>query len=134
MKISHTVRLAFLALCLLLVACGSDAVYGDQSVLIGDVYLDCCKECKIHGSCGPSEETGKEIVLLGTEPAFPGVSAIAFQGLEEGTQVEVLDTKVVAGIEQQTGKAVEIRFYAVQNQDGASAVWVPGFCVANQAP
>ena len=132
---SRIVRFALpLVVCLFISACGSGAVFGDQSVLSGDVYLDCNKECKIHGSCGLSEETGKEIVLLGAEPAFPGVSAVAFQGLEEGALVEVLNTIVVAGIEQQTGKDVQIRFYSVQNQDGESLGWIPGFCIATQAP
>ncbi len=127
------IYLMLFALSLLLAACGSDAVRGDQSVLVGEVYLDCNQECRIHGSCGPSEETGKQVVLLGVEePGFPGVSSVTFKGLNAGTAVEVMDTKVVAGVEQKSNQDVEIRFYAVT--EGDTFGWVPGFCILNQAP
>ena len=115
----------------LLVSCGSDAVYGDEAVLVGTVYVSCSKECKIHGSCGQSEVTGKEVILLGEEPAFPGASSINFQGLTAGNIVEIIDTKVVAGLDQQSNKEIEIRFYAVQDQDSETNGWAPGFCIAN---
>jgi len=115
-------------------SCGSDAVYGDEAVLTGGVYLDCSKECRDHGSCGSSEETGKTIILLGASPAFPGVSTVGFRGLTDGSAVEVVDTKVVAGIEQRSGKDVQIRFYKVVGGSDDAEGWVPGFCIANQAP
>lgn len=130
-RITHHVLTLFL---LLLVSCASNAVYGNEAVLVGDVYLVCSHNCKIHGSCGPSEETKKEVILLGVSPAFPGVSTVAFQGLTAGTMVEVTDTQVVAGIEQRSLEKVEIRFYAVKNKDSDTAGWAPGFCIANKAP
>lgn len=127
--------LLLLLLCLIMLAsCGSDLVHGDEAVLVGTVYLDCSKDCKNHGSCGSSEETGKKVILLGVQPAFPGVSTVAFEGLTAGTAVEVVDTKVVAGVEQRSQEEVEIRFYAVTTPDGDASGWVPGFCVANAAP
>jgi hypothetical protein len=125
----------FLVVCLLsFSSCGSDAVYGDEAVLTGGVYLDCSRECRDHGSCGASEETGKTIILLGASPAFAGVSAVDFQGLTDGSAVEVVDTKVVAGIEQRSRKDVQIRFYEVVGGSDDAGGWVPGFCIANQAP
>jgi len=115
----------------LLVACGSDAVHGDEAVLVGAVYLDCSEKCKEHGSCGSEKGTGREMVLLGALPAFPVVSAVAFEGMLDGAAVEVEDTRVVAGIEQNTGEEVQIRFYRVQDPAGAGGGWTPGFCIAD---
>ncbi len=115
-------------------SCGNDAVYGDEAVLTGGVHVDCSKDCRDHGSCGASEETGETIILLGESPAFPGVSTVSFQGLTDGSAVEVVDTKVVAGIEQRSGKDVQIRFYNVIGGSDDTGGWVPGFCIANQAP
>lgn len=131
MKRTSLVVFSFLMIAGLLAACGSNLVYGDQAVLVGTVTLDCSKNCRDYGSCGPSQETGKNVILLGVEPAFPGVSSVAFEGLVAGTQVEILDTQVVEGVEQRSNEQLQIRFYAVKEADGVTAGWVPGFCIAS---
>ncbi|MBN1317041.1 MAG: hypothetical protein JXA42_16285 [Anaerolineales bacterium] len=113
----------------LLISCESDRVYGDQVVLDGDVYLVCSKECKLHGSCGTMENS-KKVVLLGEEPAFLGVSDVTFVGVKDGSGVNIVETRVVSGVEQNTNQPVEIRFYSVEEGDGTSG-WVPGFCISS---
>ena len=116
----------------LLVACGNNVIRGDEAVLVGSVQLYCSQDCRDHGSCGASQETGQDVILLGVEPAFPGVSTVAFEGLVDGAEVEIMDTKVVEGVEQQSNRQVEIRFYAVAASEGPTAGWVPGFCIAGE--
>jgi len=123
---------AFLLLILVLpwlVACGPDKVYGDEVELEGEVVVDCGQDCRDHGSCGRVEETGQDVIMVGGEPAFPGVSSVEFRGLEEGSLVQVLSRRVVDGVEQRTGKEVQIRFYLVESESGRTIGWVPGFCV-----
>ncbi len=129
------ITVGLLALCLLLlVGCRSDVVYGDQVVLTGTGYLDCSLECMTRGSCVPAATPRQHVVYVGALPGFPGVSSVAFQELDEGTPVEVLDTELVAGIEQRDNRAINIRFYQVRTRDDTLTGWVPGFCIANQAP
>jgi hypothetical protein len=127
-----SVSLSWILLAVLLTSCGGKAVYGHEEVLIGQVHLNCGKECKVHGSCGVSQETKNEVVLLGAEPAFPVTGSVLFVGMEAGSAVDILDTIVVAGVEQRSKEAVEIRFYLVEDPGGESGGWVPGFCIASQ--
>lgn len=129
-RILHWLAWSFLLLLLVLISCNKEQVFGNQVVLSGDVFLVCGKECKIHGSCGSMASSKAEIVLLGEEPAFPGVSDVTFQGLEDGSGVQIVETRVVSGVEQNTNKPVEIRFYSVKDQ-GETFGWVPGFCVSS---
>lgn len=116
-----------------LVACGPDKVYGDETVLEGQVVVDCSKACQDHGSCGRAEESGRNVIMVGGQPAFPGVSAVEFRGLEDGALVQVLDNRVVDGIEQSSGNEVQIQFYLVESVSGRTIGWVPGFCVTASA-
>jgi hypothetical protein len=118
-------------LCLsLLVACGSDEVYGDEVLLTGSVFLDCNQKCQDYGSCGVAKDTGEEVLLLGAYPAFPHVSTVEFKGLMPRTQVEVQESEIVTGILQRTGEEVEIRFYLVLQPEAEVTGWIPGFCIA----
>jgi hypothetical protein len=114
-----------------LAACGSDAVFGDKAVLTGSVHVSCSKDCKDHGSCGTAEDTGEKVVFLGDQAAFPSASAAEFRGLVNGTAVEIVETKIVPGIVQDTWEEVEIRFYLVEQPLAELTGWVPGFCIAN---
>lgn len=114
-----------------LAACEADKVYGDETLLEGRGVVDCGQDCRDHGSCGRVEESGQDVIMVGGEPGFPGVSAAEFRGLEEGDLVQILESRVVDGIEQRSGKAVQIRFYLVESESGRTIGWLPGFCLTS---
>lgn len=127
-----------LLVCLLvtccLTNCGGDTVSGDQAALEGAVTLECSRECKTRGSCRPVAGSTDELISVGVSPAFPGVSAVVFESLSAGTEVEVLTTQLVTGIEQGSNQELEIRFYQVEDPSSGTAGWVPGFCLVSQTP
>lgn len=119
----------WLACLWLLVACAGDVVYGDETVLDGLVRLTCSESCLSRGACRPTGAMGQKTVYLGMTPAFPGAGEVAFAGLREGTEVTILQTEMIAGVEQGTGKWLEIRFYRVDELESGAMGWVPGFCL-----
>jgi hypothetical protein len=122
----------WLACLWLLVACTGALVYGDGAVLDGTVQLTCGESCLSRGSCRPTGPLGQKTVYLGEAPAFPGASDGAFAGLRSGTEVRILETEMVDGIEQGTGQPLAIRFYRVDDMESGTTGWVPGFCLARQ--
>jgi len=126
--------LVLVLVCFFLTGCDNDAVYGDQATLEGAVTLDCSRECKTRGSCRPVAGSSDERVSVGAAPAFPGVSAVVFESLSAGTEVEILTTELVTGIEQGSNQEIEIRFYQVEDPESGTAGWVPGFCLVSPAP
>jgi hypothetical protein len=122
----------WLACLWLLVACTGDLVLGDEVTLDGTARLTCSESCLRRGSCRPTGPLGQKTVYLGTEPAFPGASEVPFTGLRAGTEVRVLETERVEGVEQETGQPVMIRFYRVDDMESGTTGWVPGFCLARQ--
>jgi hypothetical protein len=128
-----TPRVALWLACLwLLVACAGDSVYGDQAVLEGTARLVCSETCLSRAACRPTGPLGQQTVYLGVSPAFPGASDVAFTGLRAGTEVTILQTEIVAAVEQETEQPLEIRFYRVDDPESDATGWVPGFCLARR--
>jgi hypothetical protein len=124
---------ALLIACLwLLVACEVNPVTGDEAVLKDRGRLTCSETCLSRGACRPTGPLGRKTVYVGESPAFPGASEEAFTGLGEGTEVTVLQTEVIAGVEQGTGELLEIRFYRIDEIESETTGWVPGFCLMRQ--